>query len=319
MHMADALLSVPVGMTFWGISGVAAGYASSKLKKDLDEEKTIPLMGVAGAFVFALQMVNFAIPATGSSGHFAGGFLLALLLGRHAAFLVMSSVLLVQALFFADGGLLALGCNIFNLAFIPSYVVYPLFKNIIDKNESKTAIWSGAFLSLWLGAVMVSMQTGISGVAELPFSKMLLLMLGIHLLISVFEGIITVGSYMFIKRYSLQTELNSEKGKLKPYFGIFSVSLIIAAVVSLFASSKPDGLEWSVYSIMGRASEPTSLTGQFHNLLGSLQDKIAFLPDYSFAGDSEQWGTSVSGIAGAVIVIILASSLGYIIRKANKN
>jgi len=319
MHMADALLSVPVGVTFLGISGAAAGYASSKLKKNLDEEKTVPLMGVAGAFVFALQMVNFAVPATGSSGHFAGGFLLALLLGRHASFLVMSSVLLVQAMFFADGGLLALGCNIFNLAFIPSYIVYPLFKNIIDKNESKIAIWSGAFLSLVLGSVMVSIQTGISGVAELPFSKMLLLMLGIHLLISIFEGIITVGSYMFIKRYSLQTELNSETGKLKPYFGILSVSLIIAATVSLFASSKPDGLEWSVYNIMGTASEPHSMIGHFHNLLGALQDKIAFLPDYSFAGGSGQWGTSVSGIAGAVIVIILASSLGYIIRKANKN
>ncbi|TYB33826.1 MAG: cobalamin biosynthesis protein CbiM [Flexistipes sinusarabici] len=319
MHMADALISVPVGVTFWGISGVAASYASSRLKKELDEEKIIPLMGVAGAFVFALQMVNFAIPGTGSSGHFAGGFLLALLLGRHAAFLVMSSVLLVQALFFADGGLLALGCNIFNLAFIPSYIVYPLFRNIIDKNESKTAIWSGAFLSLCLGAVMVSMQTGISGIAELPFSKMLLLMLGVHLLIAVIEGVITVGSYIFIKRYSLQTELNNEKRKLKPYFSILSVSLIIAAVFSLFASSKPDGLEWSVYNIMGGAEEPHSLTGYFHNLLAYVQEKIAFLPDYSFAGGSGQWGTSVAGIVGAIIVIILASSLGYIIRKANKN
>jgi cobalt/nickel transport system permease protein len=148
---------------------------------------------------------------------------------------------------------------------------------------------------------------------------MLLLMLGIHLLISIFEGIITVGSYMFIKRYSLQTEINSERRKLKPYFGIFSVSLIIAATVSLFASSKPDGLEWSVFKIMGGASEPDSLTGRFHNLLGALQDKIAILPDYSFTDGSGQWGTSVSGIIGAIIVIILASSLGYIIRKANKN
>lgn len=319
MHMADALLSVPVGVTFWGISGIAAGYASSKLKKELNEEKIIPLMGVAGAFVFALQMVNFAIPGTGSSGHFAGGFLLSLLLGRHASFLVMSSVLLVQALFFADGGLLALGCNIFNMAFIPSYIIYPLFKNFIDKNESKIAIWTGAFLSLTLGAIMVSMQTGISGIAELPFSKMLLLMLGIHLLIAVFEGVITVGSYMFIKRYSLQTELNSEKGNIKPYFAIVSVSLIIATVVSLFASSKPDGLEWSVYKIMGGVDKPHSLTGQIHNILGSLQEKIAILPDYSFAGGSSQWGTSVAGIVGAIIIIILASSLGYIIRKANKN
>ena len=83
-------------------------------------------MGVAGAFVFAAQMLNFAIPGTGSSGHLGGALLLAILLGPEAAFLVMASILAVQALFFADGGLLALGCNIFNLGFFPAFVAYPL-------------------------------------------------------------------------------------------------------------------------------------------------------------------------------------------------
>ena len=118
MHMADALLSPAVGSTFWAGSLALSGYASSKLKKRIDD-RVIPLMGVLGAFIFAAQMINFTIPGTGSSGHIGGGMILAIILGPHAAFLVIASVLTVQALFFADGGLLALGCNIWNMGFYP--------------------------------------------------------------------------------------------------------------------------------------------------------------------------------------------------------
>ena len=117
MHMADALISPAVGGAMWAVSAAAVAWCSKKVKEDLDERK-VPLMGVLGAFVFAAMMINFTIPGTGSSGHLGGGLLLAVLLGPHAAFLVIASILVVQALFFADGGLLALGCNIFNLGFI---------------------------------------------------------------------------------------------------------------------------------------------------------------------------------------------------------
>ena len=125
MHMADALISPAVGGTMWAASAGLIGYCSKKLKDDLDDRK-IPLMGVVGAFIFAAQMINFTIPGTGSSGHIGGGMILAILLGPHAAFLTMASVLFIQALFFADGGLLALGCNIFNLGFFPCFLAYPL-------------------------------------------------------------------------------------------------------------------------------------------------------------------------------------------------
>jgi len=124
MHMADALLSPAVGTTLWVGTAAVSGCASKALKRDIDD-RTIPLMGVLGAFIFAAQMVNFTIPGTGSSGHLGGGMILAIILGPHAAFLVMASVLTVQALFFADGGLLALGCNIWNLGVYPCYLVYP--------------------------------------------------------------------------------------------------------------------------------------------------------------------------------------------------
>ena len=134
MHMADALISPAVGGTMWAASAATIAYCSKKVKEDLDERK-VPLMGVLGAFVFAAQMINFTIPATGSSGHLGGGMLLAILLGPYAAFLVIASVLVVQALFFADGGLLALGCNIFNLGFFPAFIAYPLIYKKIVKGE----------------------------------------------------------------------------------------------------------------------------------------------------------------------------------------
>lgn len=124
MHMADALLSPAVGGAMWAVTAGLTAYSARKLQNSPDESR-VPLMGVLGAFIFAAQMINFSIPATGSSGHLGGGMILSILLGPYAAFLVLASVLIVQALFFADGGLLALGCNIFNMAFFPCFFAYP--------------------------------------------------------------------------------------------------------------------------------------------------------------------------------------------------
>src|SRR3989339_1834028 len=143
MHMADALLSPAVGMTLWAGTAAVGGYASKKVKERIDD-RTIPLMGVIGAFIFAAQMINLTIPGTGSSGHLGGGMILAVLLGPHAAFLVMASVLTVQALFFADGGLLALGCNIWNLGVYPCFVAWPLiYKPLAGDSRSARRILVG--------------------------------------------------------------------------------------------------------------------------------------------------------------------------------
>jgi cobalt/nickel transport system permease protein len=139
---------------------------------------------VLGAFIFAAQMINFSIPATGSSGHLGGGMILAILLGPQAAFLVIASVLTVQALFFADGGLLALGCNIFNLGFFPAFVAYSLFKRIVGEKWTTGRIVGGSIVAaevgLLLGALGVVLQTTLSGVSSLPFSFFAATMLPIH-------------------------------------------------------------------------------------------------------------------------------------------
>jgi len=167
------------------------------------EHELVPLMGVMGAFVFAAQMINFSIVGTGSSGHIGGGMLLAILLGPYAGFLTMASILLIQALFFADGGLLAYGCNVFNLAFYTCLVVYPLvFKPFLSRGWSTRRIWFGSVLSsvigLQFGAFSVVLQTLLSNRTELPFTSFLMLMQPIHLAIGLIEGIITATIVTFV-------------------------------------------------------------------------------------------------------------------------
>jgi cobalt/nickel transport system permease protein len=193
MHMADALLSPAVGVTMCAVSAGAVAYSAAKVKKDELGEKKLPVMAVAGAFVFASQMINFTIPATGSSGHIGGGVLLAALLGGYPALLTIAAVLVIQCLFFADGGLLALGCNIFNLGVIPCLLVYPLlFRRLTRSGFSGKTLSTASILSavvgLELGAFCVVLETLASGITVLPFPRSAALMLPIHIAIGLVEA-----------------------------------------------------------------------------------------------------------------------------------
>ena len=165
MHMSDALVSPQVGAVMWGATAVVAGYCAKKVREEADES-TIPLMAVSGAFVFAAQMLNFSIPGTGSSGHLGGGLLLAVLLGPHAAFLVMASILGVQALFFGDGGILALGANAFNCGCMMPFVGYLVFAAL--KGSSKpferrfaVAAAIGGYAGINAAAFLVALELGL--------------------------------------------------------------------------------------------------------------------------------------------------------------
>jgi cobalt/nickel transport system permease protein len=281
--MADALISPAVGGAMWAATGVVVAYSSRRVRADLDESK-IPLMGVAGAFVFAAQMLNFAIPGTGSSGHLGGALLLTILLGPEAAFLVMASVLAVQALFFADGGLLALGCNIFNMAFFSAFVAYPLvYRRIVgDARELRAGrVFTGALLAaivgLQLGALAVVLETTVSGVTDLPFSTFLLLMQPVHLAIGVVEGLVTGAVVLFV--YRAQPELleraaarRSLRGlRLGPLVVAFAVAAVVAGVgLSRLASTRPDGLEWSVAGAESGAASGVASSGASAALVGAL-------------------------------------------------
>ncbi|MHC1681475.1 MAG: energy-coupling factor ABC transporter permease [Clostridiaceae bacterium] len=337
MHMADALLSPAVGgVMLISTAGVAAS-SIKKIQSELDDKK-IPLMGVMGAFVFAAQMINFSIPATGSSGHIGGGMLLAILLGPYAGFLTMASVLLIQALFFADGGLLAFGANVFNLGFHTCFIAYPLiYKLIMKKGYSSKRIFSAAMISaivgLQLGAFSVVLETVLSGKTELPFSSFVILMQPIHLAIGVVEGFVTaaVVSFVWKARPEIIEGLNSDKSLRRVSYKKVFVSLIISSFIiggglSWFASNNPDGLEWAMIKTAGTAELESE--GSIYTKLSQLQNKIAFLPDYGFKssevdedqnveevkkGPEVSVGTSVSGILGGAITLIFAILMGIFI------
>lgn len=326
MHMADALVSPAVGGIMLAASAGAIAYSAYKCKDDLDEKK-IPLMGVMGAVIFAGQMINFTIPGTGSSGHIGGGILLAALLGPFPAFLTITAVLLIQALFFADGGLLALGANIWNMGFYACLLVYPfVFKPIVKKGLTPTRITVAAIVSvvlaLSLGAFSVVLQTLASGITELPFVTFVGMMIPIHLAIGLVEGIVTGGILVFV--YKMRPELlesSVENKKLPKNISIQKVMgmlLIFAVVVggglSLFASANPDGLEWAMENVAGTTE--LEADGDIYSSVGSIQESTAFLPDYSFKstdGEGSVAGTSVSGIVGAGITLLLAGGTGYLI------
>ena len=326
MHMADALVSPAVGGIMLAASAGAIAYSAYKCKDDLDEKK-IPLMGVMGAVIFAGQMINFTIPGTGSSGHIGGGILLAALLGPFPAFLTLTAVLLIQALFFADGGLLATGANIWNLGFYACLLVYPfIFKPIVKKGLTPTRITVASVVSviiaLTLGAISVVLQTLASGITELPMATFMGMMIPIHLAIGLIEGIVTGGILVFI--YKMRPELlesSMDNKKLPQNLSIkkvLGVLLVFAVVVggglSLFASANPDGLEWALENVAGTAELETS--GSAYDNAAGIQESTAFLPDYSFKstdGEGSVAGTSVSGIVGAGITLLLAGGTGYLI------
>ncbi|MBC2855059.1 energy-coupling factor ABC transporter permease [Cetobacterium sp. 2A] len=242
MHMESTLISTVVGSVFYVLSGGTLEYSVRKLK--IKENKLI-LMGASGAFIFALQMLNFSIPYTGSSGHIGGGILLAVLLGPYAGFLTMSLILSVQCLFFNDGGLLALGCNIFNLGFFPCFIGYELiYKKIVKGKIDTKKIWIGSILSvmvsLELGAFFVALETFMSGNSEILFKEFLMLMLPIHLAIGLVEGIVTaiILRFIFIK--------NSDIMKKTTTATLLLGCLLFGGIFSNFASKLPDGLEWSI-------------------------------------------------------------------------
>jgi cobalt/nickel transport system permease protein len=312
------------------VSAGAIGYSAKKVREDLDEKK-VPMMGVMGAFVFAGQMINFTIPATGSSGHIGGGILLAALLGPYAAFLVLSAVLLIQALFFADGGLLALGCNIFNMGFYACFIAYPLIYKLIVKKSftpKRIAIATIAAVvaGLQLGAFSVVMETLISGITELPFTSFLLLMQPIHLAIGLVEGIATAAVLCFVYQSNpaildgYNNQVSTSRMQRKNVVAVLlAAAIVIGGFVSLFASANPDGLEWSMEGIAGTAE--LEADGTVYHSASQIQQSTAFLPDYGFKNSdaaSETAGTSLSGIIGGGITLVIAALVGYLISYSKK-
>ena len=325
MHMADALVSAKVGVAMLAVSGATLLFCSKKAGDKFDS-LNIPLMGVLGAFVFAAQMINFSIPMTGSSGHISGGILLAALLGAHPAFIALSCVLIVQALFFADGGILALGCNIFNMAFFTCLIAYPLiFLPVVKRSSSKAAIFAASIaacvVSLQLGAFCVVLETMASNISELPFKTFVSLMQPIHLAIALVEGVLT-GSVIVLIKGAKPEILDAgpaafKVSKTSTVVCLAVATLAIGAGLSQIASGNPDGLEWSILKTSG-SEETAKIESPAHRAIEKIQNGAAILPDYNLPDSESAAGTSLAGAAGAAMtfaLIFAAAGLFAIPRK----
>jgi len=327
MHMSDGLLSNTVCTAMYVVSGVAVAWSAAKIKASGELcGRKVPLMAAAGAFVFAAQMINFTIPAVGSSGHIAGGILLAALIGACPAFLAMSAVLAVQCLFFADGGLLALGCNIFNMGVLPCLIVYPLVFKPLTRNGAsfgKVAIAGVASVAvaLQLGAVGVVIETQVSGITALPFAKFASLILPVHLAIGLVEGAVTTVVLCLV--HKTRPEIMESAAGKRAYVGApvwnvaaaFAVlTLLVGGGLSLFASSYPDGLEWAVEKTTGRAELGSS--GSMANVATTIQSVSAFMPDYNFKNAANSaTGTATAGAVGGILTFLLAGALAVAVKR----
>lgn len=295
MHIPDGFLSTLVSILAWIFSILAIAIALKRTASELGE-RDVPLMGVLAATIFAGQMLNFTV-AGGTSGHLMGAALATILLGPWPAVLVLTAVVSVQALLFQDGGLLALGANILNMGVIGVAVSYTVSQLIKKLARGKTwGIFSGGFLAAWfsivISSISVALQLALSGTS--PANLAIPAMAGVHALIGIGEGLITIGALSFIyasRKDLLKSEAPQPSGNRWILVGGLAIALLLAVLAPL-ASANPDGLE-KVAEQQGFLSTSQS---PFFNIL----------PNYLFPGISnESLATILAGIVGVVIVFLV--------------
>jgi cobalt/nickel transport system permease protein len=292
MHIPDGFLSVPVSIVLWLISIVVIAKALKNVRFELGD-KQVPLMGVLAAAIFAGQMLNFSVTG-GTSGHLLGAALATILLGPWSAVIVMTSVVSVQALLFQDGGILALGANIFNMAIIGvfvSFFMFRLLKNFAGKSREGLLI-SGfvtAWISIFIASLACAIQLALSGTS--PANIAIPAMAAIHALIGIGEGLITAGALAFLLA-TRKDLIESTTGKSSNHTEILvggGLIAVVLAVMSPIASSNPDGLEW---------------VAEQQGFLGTAQDSLYnIMPDYVMPGINDpSLATIIAGIIGVLIV-----------------
>ena len=347
MHMANELLNLPVAAVTLLIAAGAIIVAARRAQKTLGPER-LPLMGVIGAFVFAAQMINFTLPGMpGTSGHLGGGVLLAILLGPAAGILTIASILIVQCLIFQDGGLLALGCNIINMGVVPCILGWWLYRAVIGRRSNVAAYrqylaaWLACLVGVTAGAALVPVESAFAGRLNIPTTQFLGVMIGVHLLIAVVEGAITFAVIAYLRQVRPATvgiEVPEGRQRLSRRAVIASLlvtAALLGGVVSWFASSHPDGLEWGYleheYGQVEAAVKPTSATMA---AVDELHGRYSPMPDYdrrsaplgarpegsepqeatSASSVVNGWG-SLAGIIGTGVTLLLVYLITVLLRR----
>ncbi len=305
MHIPDGFLSTAVSVVLWIASILIIAYSLKRVGNELGERQ-VPFMGVLAAAIFAGQMLNFTVVG-GTSGHLLGAALATILLGPWAAIIVMTSVVAIQALIFQDGGLLVLGANIFNMAIVGVAVAYMVYRTVYRLSAGRRwGIFVGGFVAAWasieLAALACALQLAASGTS--PANIAIPAMGGIHALIGIGEGLITVGALAFL--YATRPDLlTAGEGLAVQSRLVWGAGLMIALLLAVFsplASAYPDGLEW---------------VAEEHGFIETARDPLyEIIPDYVFPGVSnEALATILAGVVGTLIVFGVALAIGYSRRK----
>ncbi|HWX22446.1 MAG TPA: energy-coupling factor ABC transporter permease [Candidatus Binatia bacterium] len=303
MHLPDGFLDARTALLATGAAAGGVGIALRQVRNSL-EPRQMPMLGLAAAFVFAAQMLNFPV-AWGTSGHLVGGVLTAVLLGPSAAVLVMTCVLMVQCLMFADGGLMALGANVFNMGIVnvcSGYFVFRATRSLIRMEESRATVFAAAFAG-WFGTVLASIscagQLALS--KTVPWSLAFPAMANVHMIIGVGEGLATGLVVMAVLRTRPQLVAGAREQGLAAGVGFMGYGLLLAlglaVFVAPFACAWPDGLE-GVARAMGFASKAVP---------GPLPAPLA---DYQlpFIGSATA-ATGIAGVIGTVLAFVAAYAL----------
>lgn len=293
MHIPDGFLSLAVSIVMWVISIAVIAIALNRVQSQMNE-RTVPMMGVMAAAIFAGQMLNFPVSG-GTSGHLLGAAIATILLGPWAAIVTMTAVVSTQAIVFQDGGLIALGANLFNMAIVGvavSYSVYNLIKKFL-KSEKASVLFSGflaAWTSIFIASLACALQLALSGTISANISVPA--MGGIHAVIGIGEGLITLGALVFVLSTRKDLLPGAEKSTATGSRGILvggSIITLALTILSPLASSHPDGLEW----VAEQKGFLEAARDSFYNII----------PDYVFPGiQSPTVATIVAGIIGSAIV-----------------
>ncbi|WP_066368831.1 energy-coupling factor ABC transporter permease [Herbidospora mongoliensis] len=327
MHVPDGFFTAPVAIGAGVVAAAAVAVSLKRAKSELDD-RTAPMAGLVAAFIFAVQMLNFPI-AAGTSGHLLGGALAAILVGPYTAVLCVSVVLAVQGFFFADGGLTALGINIVLMAIIPSAIGWGIFQLVTRVARNRASVIAGSFvaalISVPIAALTFAVLFVLGGTAPIETGAVFAAMGGVHVLVGIGEGLITAvtvssvlavrpdlvyGARFLTKPLVLKTATGEQVVEparqeapkpLRPFLvGSVAVALVLAGIVSFFASSSPDGLE--------RVAED-------EGFLGAATDH-AFggfaLADY---GDVGGIPVGIAGVIGVVITLLVGGAILWSVRQ----
>ncbi|MCP4536549.1 MAG: cobalamin biosynthesis protein CbiM [Chloroflexi bacterium] len=295
LHIPDGLLSLGISLICWILAVIGVALAL-KHSGEAMGERQVPLMGVLSAFIFAAQMLNFTV-AGGTSGHLIGGALAAIMLGPWAGILTMTTVVAIQALLFQDGGLLVMGANILNMAVISTLVAYGIYRGIMAlARGQRWGVLGGGFAAAWASvitsAAATAIQLAFSGTS--PLTVALPAMVGVHILIGIGEGLITIGALTFVAtaRRDLLEPSTAATGSMRWVTVGLALALGVTLLVPL-ASPHPDGLERVAQDI---------------GFIEAARDApYEIIPDYVLPGISNKaLATIAAGIVGTLIVAGIA-------------